>query len=125
MNMTELVTCVWFDHGDFPGGKKGSVYGRHMYEIMSYWDDDHPEWAAEEQAFAAAWRKQPKSVVSRSLKSVGPNLAQSLFRRTPVAASPCSYRSDWRGCDPVDLRSCLSSRLTGWRSPRFGDFDDD
>ena len=44
-----------------------------MYEVMRYWDDDHPEWGAEEQAFAAAWRKQPKWVVSRSLKSVGPN----------------------------------------------------
>ena len=51
----------------------GSVYGRQMYEIMRYWDDDHPEWDAEEHAFAAAWRKQPKWVVSRSLKSVGPN----------------------------------------------------
>ena len=51
----------------------GSVYGRRMYEIMRYWDDDHPEWGAEEQAFAAAWRKQPKWVVSRSLQTVGPN----------------------------------------------------
>jgi dihydrofolate reductase len=51
----------------------GSVYGRKMYEIMRYWDDDHPEWTAEEHAFAAAWRKQPKWVVSRSLKAVGPN----------------------------------------------------
>ena len=38
----------------------GSVYGRHMYEAMRYWDDDHPEWDAERHAFAAAWRKQPK-----------------------------------------------------------------
>ena len=51
----------------------GSVYGRHMYEIMRYWDDDHPEWNSDEQDFAAAWRKQPKWVVSRTLKSVGPN----------------------------------------------------
>jgi len=51
----------------------GSIYGRKMYEIMRYWDDAHPEWAAEEQAFAAAWRKQTKWVVSRLLKSVGPN----------------------------------------------------
>jgi RibD C-terminal domain len=50
----------------------GSVYGRQMYEIMRYWDDDHPEWDAEERAFAAAWRKQPKWVVS------GPDLAKSL-----------------------------------------------
>jgi dihydrofolate reductase len=51
----------------------GSVYGRGMYEVMHYWDDDQPEWDAEERAFAAAWRNHPKWVVSRSLKSVGPN----------------------------------------------------
>jgi dihydrofolate reductase len=51
----------------------GSVYGRHMYEIMSYWDGDHSEWDSERRAFAAAWRSQPKWVVSRTLKSVGPN----------------------------------------------------
>jgi dihydrofolate reductase len=54
-------------------GQAGSIYGRQIYEIMRYWDADHPEWDAERQAFAAAWRKQPKWVVSRSLKSVGPN----------------------------------------------------
>src|SRR5574338_1639207 len=54
-------------------GQAGSVYGRRMYEIMRYWDDDHPEWNADERAFAAAWRNQPKWVVSRSLKAVGPN----------------------------------------------------
>jgi len=54
-------------------GQAGSLYGRQMYEIMRYWDDEHPEWDAAEQAFAAAWRKQPKWVVSRSLTSVGPN----------------------------------------------------
>ncbi len=54
-------------------GLAGSLYGRQMYEVMRYWDDDHPEWDAEERAFAAAWREQPKWVVSRSLKSVGPN----------------------------------------------------
>ena len=51
----------------------GSVYGRQMYEVMRYWDDDQPEWNADERAFAAAWRKQPKWVASRTLKSVGPN----------------------------------------------------
>ena len=54
-------------------GQAGSIYGRVMYEIMRYWDDEHPEWDAEERAFAAAWRRQPKWVVSRTLKSVGPN----------------------------------------------------
>jgi dihydrofolate reductase len=54
-------------------GQAGSVYGRVMYEVMRYWDDEHPEWNTEERGFAAAWRKQPKWVVSRSLTSVGPN----------------------------------------------------
>ncbi len=30
-------------------GQAGSVYGRQMYEVMRYWDDDHPEWDAAEQ----------------------------------------------------------------------------
>src|SRR5262245_16529553 len=51
----------------------GSVYGRCLYEVMRYWDEDHPEWDAAERDFAAAWRAQPKWVVSCSLKSVGPN----------------------------------------------------
>src|SRR5262249_23223068 len=51
----------------------GSLYGRRMYEIMRYWDEDRPEWNADLHEFAAAWRKQPKWVVSRSLTSVGPN----------------------------------------------------
>jgi dihydrofolate reductase len=54
-------------------GLAGSVYGRRMYEVMRYWDDDRPDWDAEERDFAVAWRNQPKWVVSRSLKSVGPN----------------------------------------------------
>jgi dihydrofolate reductase len=54
-------------------GQTGSLYGRRLYEIMRYWDDDHPEWDAAERDFATAWRRQPKWVVSRSLKSVGPN----------------------------------------------------
>jgi dihydrofolate reductase len=51
----------------------GSVYGRRMYEVMRYWDEDHPDWDAELRDFAVAWRRQPKWVVSRSLTSVGPN----------------------------------------------------
>ena len=60
----------WIEHVD---GLTGSVYGRRMYEVMRYWDVDHPEWTADLRDFAVAWRRQPKWVVSRSLKSVGPN----------------------------------------------------
>ena len=55
------------------GGLAGSVYGRRIYEIMRYWDEDHADWGGAEREFAAAWRGQPKWVASRSLKSVGPN----------------------------------------------------
>ena len=54
-------------------GLAGSLYGRRVYEIMQYWDEDQPEWSADEHEFAAAWRDQPKWVVSRSMTSVGPN----------------------------------------------------
>ncbi len=54
-------------------GLTGMVYGRRMYEVMRYWDEDLPDWDAEERDYAAVWRSQPKWVVSRSLKSVGPN----------------------------------------------------
>jgi len=53
--------------------QSGFLFGRVMYEIMRYWDEDSTDWDADEQDFAAAWRRQPKWVVSRSLKSVGPN----------------------------------------------------
>lgn len=51
----------------------GSIYGRKIYEIMRYWDDEQPGWDAPEREFAAAWRKQPKWVASRTLQSAGPN----------------------------------------------------
>ncbi|MBS0386315.1 MAG: dihydrofolate reductase family protein [Proteobacteria bacterium] len=54
-------------------GLAGSIYGRGLYEVMRYWDEDQPEWDTPEGDFAKAWRAQPKWVVSRSLTSVGPN----------------------------------------------------
>ncbi len=58
---------------DHVRGVAGILYGRRIYQIMRYWDDDRPEWDDVEHGFAAAWRAQPKWVVSRTLKSVGPN----------------------------------------------------
>ncbi|MBX3568341.1 MAG: dihydrofolate reductase family protein [Rhizobiaceae bacterium] len=51
----------------------GSLYGRRVYELMRYWDDDDPAWNEDRRAFAAAWRRQTKWVVSRSSPSLGPN----------------------------------------------------
>ena len=54
-------------------GLTGMVYGRRMYDVMRYWDEDRPDDDAEERDYAAVWRSKPKWVMSRSLKSVGPN----------------------------------------------------
>ncbi len=54
-------------------GHTGSLYGRKLYELMAYWDEDQPQWGVDERAFAQAWRSHPKWVVSSTLKSVGPN----------------------------------------------------
>jgi len=54
-------------------GLAGMVYGRRIYEVMRYWDEDLADWDAEERDYAAVWRSRPKWVVSRTLKSVGPN----------------------------------------------------
>ena len=67
------IPCSFVTSSTRRAALTGSVYGRRLYEVMRYWDDDHPEWTPAERDFAAAWRSQPKWVVSRSLKSVGPN----------------------------------------------------
>lgn len=54
-------------------GLSGMIYGRRMYEIMRYWDDDRPHDNADEREYARVWRSRPKWVVSRSLKTAGPN----------------------------------------------------
>lgn len=58
---------------DQVGGLAGFVYGRLMYEIMSYWDEDQPDWDATDHDFAKVYRSKPKWVFSRTLKSVGLN----------------------------------------------------
>jgi dihydrofolate reductase len=54
-------------------GLTGLIYGRRTYEIMRYWDQESADWDAEDREFAVAYQRQPKWVVSHSLKSVGPN----------------------------------------------------
>src|SRR5690606_30659589 len=49
----------------------GSIYGRRMYEIMSFWDG--PEAEAADADFTRAYRASSKWVVSRTLDTVGPN----------------------------------------------------
>lgn len=54
-------------------GQTGSLYGRKVYELMRYWEEDQPDWGPDEHAFAQAWRRQTKWVASRTLSEVGPN----------------------------------------------------
>jgi dihydrofolate reductase len=54
-------------------GESGIVYGSRIYALMQYWDEDKPEWTADQREYAEEWRKKHKWVVSNSLKSVGPN----------------------------------------------------
>ena len=37
-------------------GLTGLIYGRGMYQVMRYWDEDLPDWDAEEREYAAVWR---------------------------------------------------------------------
>jgi dihydrofolate reductase len=60
----------WIDH---VRSRAAALYGRKMYEVLRYWDEDQPGWEPHDYEFAAAWRALPKWVASRSLKSVGPN----------------------------------------------------
>jgi dihydrofolate reductase len=72
----------------------GSLYGRRLYEIMRYFDEDQPDWGAPERDFAMAWRAAPKWVVSRSLKSVGPN---ATLVGNDLEASVRSLKADHEG----------------------------
>lgn len=98
-----------FDHFvEQARAQAGSVYGRRMYEIMRYWDDDDPGWHEAEREFAAAWRRQPKWVVSGSLTSVGPNatlLHDDLERA--LRAVKAQYDGEIEVAGPT-----LASRLT-------------
>ncbi len=51
----------------------GQIYGRKLYEIMRYWEQDDPAWTDDHREFADAWRNERKWVVSHTLTSVGPN----------------------------------------------------
>ncbi|ETX13977.1 deaminase reductase [Roseivivax halodurans JCM 10272] len=72
----------------------GSLYGRKIYEIMRYWDDDRPEWNADERAFAAAWRAQRKWVVSRATPALG---ASAELVRGDLATAIRALKSDIEG----------------------------
>ena len=54
-----------------------TLYGRKIYQLMTYWQDDQPDWGDAEREFAEAWRAQKKWVVSTTLTDLGPNATPS------------------------------------------------
>jgi len=90
------------------GGLTGSVYGRTMYEVMRYWDEDSPDWGPAERDFAVAWRRQPKWVVSRTLKSVGPN---ATLVSNDVEAVVRKLKAELDG--DIDIEGTLLARSLG------------
>ena len=73
MKLGPPAPAAYHHFTELMGGLTGLIYGRRTYEIMRYWDDDSNVADAADRDFAAAWRKQPKWVVSGTLKSAGPN----------------------------------------------------
>lgn len=70
MDPDEKVFRFWIDAVK---RTPNALYGRKTYDLMTYWQDDQPDWGDAEREFAAAWRAQKKWVVSRTLTEVGPN----------------------------------------------------
>ena len=49
------------------------LYGRKIYDLMRFWEEDRADFSDAHREFAVAWRAQKKWVVSRTLTEVGPN----------------------------------------------------
>ena len=108
----------YVDHTGFAPGPKlfqhfieqvqrhsGALYGRKIYEIMRYWDDDQPGWSAAERAFALAWRALPKWVMSRTLTSVGPN---ATLVQGDLGAAVRALKADHAG--EIDVAGTIMAR---------------
>lgn len=57
---------------DYMRTLSGCLYGRRIYDMMRYWDEDEPGQDEIGLDFGAAWRTLPKWVVSQTLETVGP-----------------------------------------------------
>src|SRR5260370_17244415 len=44
---------------DHVRGLAGSLCGRRIYEVMRYWDVDHPDWDVGDHDFPPFWRPPP------------------------------------------------------------------
>lgn len=89
-----------------------NLYGRRMYEIMSYWEagQDRGESPAFEQEYARAWQKTPKVVVSTTLAKVGPN---ARLIKTDVEQSVRRLKAETSGEIEVN-GAALAASLARW-----------
>lgn len=115
-DMTLEPDATLFRHFiDDMSGLSGCVYGRNMYEMMRYWDEDRPEWSDAERDFAEAWRSQPKWVISRTLETVGPN---ATLIKDDVEATIASLKAQRDGTLEVagpELAASVSSLIDEYR----------
>lgn len=87
-----------------------ALYGRKIYQLMTYWQDDQPDWGEAERTFAAAWRAQHKWVVSQTLTEVGPN---ATLIAADVEARVRALKTDLQG--QVDVSgTVLVQGLSDW-----------
>lgn len=89
-------------------GAAHAVYGRRIYGIMRYWEEDRPGWDRDERDFARAWRDQHKWVVSETLTAVGPNA--TLVSRD-IAATLRRLKAELTGT--VDVSGTVMARTLG------------
>ena len=67
---------------DHVRGLAGILYGRNMYEVMTYWDHEHSDWEEIEKDFAAAWRSKPSwYAVSKQDRTINPELERFMAAR--------------------------------------------
>ena len=89
-----------------------ALYGRKIYELMRYWEQDQPDWGPDEQAFAQAWCAQPKWVASRTLRAVGPNATLVPDNIAVVAADVKSrFSGDVDVCGTILAQSLAEAGL--------------
>lgn len=93
---------------DLVRGLDSLLYGRRMYEVMRYWDEDQPAWDEIDHDFAQAWRSKPKWVASRSLTSVGPNATLVQGDLSDFAANLKSERDGEIDVAGAELANVLS-----------------
>jgi len=86
------------------------LYGRRMYEVMSYWDNPPAGSPPHELDFARAWQATPKVVVSTTLDRVGPH---ARLVKTNVEREVTQLKAETTGQIEVN-GAALAASLIRW-----------